>query len=121
MSTKYSNDTVGYRTHDLPAYSAVFQPTAPSHVPLGKHVSAKTNGKQILIENSSANCVPPLYYWPIDICFFFSFVIPNTAQISARRLYVVVQGFLQDEILVASAGSNATVLKSRILHVAARE
>jgi hypothetical protein len=35
----------------------------------------------------------------------------------------VVEDFLKDEILVASAGSNATVLKSRlwILHLAARE
>jgi hypothetical protein len=29
MSMKNSNDTIGNRTHDLPACSAVYQPTAP--------------------------------------------------------------------------------------------
>jgi len=31
---KNSNDTIGNQTHDLPACSAVAQPTAPQHAPL---------------------------------------------------------------------------------------
>jgi len=33
MLIKNSNDTIGNRTHDLPAYSAVPQPTAPGGAP----------------------------------------------------------------------------------------
>jgi len=33
MSMKNSNDTIGNRTHDLPACSAVPQPTAPPRTP----------------------------------------------------------------------------------------
>ena len=33
MSMKKSNDTIGNRTHDLPACSAVPQPTAPPRAP----------------------------------------------------------------------------------------
>ena len=33
MSMKNSNDTIGNRTHDLPACSAVPQPTAPPRAP----------------------------------------------------------------------------------------
>jgi hypothetical protein len=38
MSMKNSNDTIGNRTHKLPAFSAVPQPTAPPHAPSEKHV-----------------------------------------------------------------------------------
>jgi hypothetical protein len=34
MSMKNSNDTIGYRIRDLPAYMAVSQITAPSRVPI---------------------------------------------------------------------------------------
>ena len=34
MSMKNSDDTIGIRTRDLPACSAVPQPTAPSHTPM---------------------------------------------------------------------------------------
>jgi len=34
MSMKNSNDTIGNRTRDLPACSAVPQPTAPPRAPL---------------------------------------------------------------------------------------
>jgi hypothetical protein len=33
MSMKNSNDTIGKRTRNLPAYSAVAQPTAPPSAP----------------------------------------------------------------------------------------
>jgi len=33
MSMKNSNDTIGNRTRELPAYSAVPQPTAPPPIP----------------------------------------------------------------------------------------
>jgi len=33
MSMKNSNDTIGKRTHDLPGFSAVPQPTAPPRTP----------------------------------------------------------------------------------------
>jgi hypothetical protein len=41
MSIKNSNDTIGNRTRDLPACSAVSQPTAPPRVPrtIGIHVN----------------------------------------------------------------------------------
>ena len=35
---KYSNDTIGNRNRDLPACSAVPQPTAPSHASIFLHV-----------------------------------------------------------------------------------
>jgi len=34
MSMKNSNDTIGYRIRDLPAFSAVPQTTAPSRAPI---------------------------------------------------------------------------------------
>ena len=34
MSMKISNDTIGNQTRDLPACSAVPQPTAPLHAPI---------------------------------------------------------------------------------------
>ena len=34
MIVKYSNDVIGNRTRDLPACSAVLQPTAPPHTPI---------------------------------------------------------------------------------------
>ena len=50
MSMKNSNDAVGNRTHDLPAYSSVSQPTAPSRSPLGEGMLFKINGIWILIQ-----------------------------------------------------------------------
>jgi hypothetical protein len=38
---KNSNDTIGNRTRDLPACSAVPQPTAPARAPVGKVISLK--------------------------------------------------------------------------------
>jgi len=38
MSMKKSNDTIGNRTHDLPACSAVPQPTVLPHAPLKEKV-----------------------------------------------------------------------------------
>jgi len=34
MSMKNSNDTIGNQIHDLPACSAVSQPSAPPHAPI---------------------------------------------------------------------------------------
>jgi hypothetical protein len=44
MSMKNSNDTIGNRTHDLPAFSAVPQPTAPLRAP-----KLKSKGAAIFI------------------------------------------------------------------------
>jgi len=54
-------------------------------------------------------------------CFFL--FVCNSENGSNISTAFIVQGFLQDKILVASAGINATVLKSwfLILQVAARE
>jgi len=41
MSKKNSNDLIGNRTRDLPACSAVPQPTSPSHAP--KYLRAHVN------------------------------------------------------------------------------
>jgi hypothetical protein len=41
MSMKNSNDTIGNRTRDLPACSAVPQPTAPPRAPVGYITSLK--------------------------------------------------------------------------------
>ena len=38
MSMKNSNNTIGYRTRDLPACSVVPQPTVPLRAPLPKHI-----------------------------------------------------------------------------------
>ena len=38
MSMKKSNDTIGNRTRDLPACSALPQPTAPPSAPTAKHL-----------------------------------------------------------------------------------
>jgi len=61
----------------------------------------------------------------MDIRFVISFLfVCNSEYGSNISTMFIVQGlFLQDEILVASAGSNATVLRLRlwILHLAARE
>jgi len=40
MSMKKSNDTIGNRTRDLPAFSAVPQPTAPLRAPVLKKIKA---------------------------------------------------------------------------------
>jgi hypothetical protein len=49
MSMENSNDTIGNRTRDLPACSAVLQPTAPRRAPQ-KHVACiiKMNIKKLL-------------------------------------------------------------------------
>jgi hypothetical protein len=41
MSMKNSNDNIGNRIHDLMAYSAVPQPTAPTRAPTNNTASAK--------------------------------------------------------------------------------
>jgi hypothetical protein len=46
MSMKKSNDTIGYRTRDLPACSAVPQPTAPPAACPPKNISTFTEIKK---------------------------------------------------------------------------
>jgi len=48
MSLKKSNDTIGNRSRDLPAYSAVPQPTAPPRAPL-EYVGKSINELQIQV------------------------------------------------------------------------
>ena len=38
MSMKISSDTIGNRTRDLPAYSAVLQPTEPPRATIVKYL-----------------------------------------------------------------------------------
>jgi len=45
MSMKKSNDTIGNRTRDLPAFSAVPQPTAPPRAPTSVIQLAKKKKK----------------------------------------------------------------------------
>ena len=50
MSIKKSNDTIGNRTHNLLACSAVPQPTVPPNAPvISSHVIVHAIGEQVLI------------------------------------------------------------------------
>jgi hypothetical protein len=46
MSMKNSNDTIGNQTRDVPACSAVHQPTAPPRAPCGTLVKGKCKTKK---------------------------------------------------------------------------
>ena len=59
MSMKNSNDTIGNRTRDLPACSAVPQPTAPPRAPLNLTC---TRIRYIKIDNSSFERVEEFRY-----------------------------------------------------------
>jgi hypothetical protein len=55
MSMKKSNDTIGNQTRDLPACSAVPQPTAPLRAPNGSALYIHKNLKAMIkmsVENS---------------------------------------------------------------------
>ena len=55
MSMKNSNDTIGNRTRDLPACSAVPQPTAPRRVP-GRWTNDTDRGKPKYSEANLFQC-----------------------------------------------------------------
>jgi len=52
MSMKNSNETIGNRTRDLPACSAVPQPTAPPHAPGRKRTYSKEKLETLVATNN---------------------------------------------------------------------
>jgi hypothetical protein len=58
MSMKKSSDTIGNRTRDLPACSAMPQPTAPLHAPHSPYplnkIQFMTNMKRLLLQGQDA-------------------------------------------------------------------
>jgi hypothetical protein len=62
---KNSNDNIGNRTRDLPACSAVPQPTAPPRVPNALHV-IYIKYKQVPVFNFMFDLL-----WTVKFCNFF--------------------------------------------------
>ena len=54
MSVKNSNDTIGNRIRDLPACSAVPQPTAPPLAPVC--IGGTTDSFNVLVEKPEGSC-----------------------------------------------------------------
>jgi len=52
MLIKNSNDTIGYRTHDLPACSAVPQPSTPPRTPIFLHNSCFCRSENLRFNRS---------------------------------------------------------------------
>ena len=57
MSMRNSNDTIGNRNRDLPAYSAVPQPAAPPGTPLLRELKNKMNIRKSKQQEDYEKCV----------------------------------------------------------------
>jgi hypothetical protein len=59
MSMKNSTDTIGNRTRDLPAGSAVPQPTAPPRAPIGLSANRKFHPAYFILHARDTGTVFP--------------------------------------------------------------
>jgi len=72
MSMKNSKDTIGNRTRELPACSALLQPTAPPRAPYNDNniiIFYKHNANSVLILKTRHPCCEICHAWVEEMFF----------------------------------------------------
>ena len=109
MSMKKSHDTIGNRTRDLPACSAVPQPTAPPCTPHIPGTVVNSYGKELIVLRCSAARCNFSEMRNQDICNVYFCLVHFRPEIVAFTAFCIIQG--SDCICAVNLNDTAVVQK----------